>query len=439
MANDLFSDDLRKISNDDLFKAVAEFAIAQPIEGWRHDYTEIWDDSALKCIAGFANTFGGLLIVGVRKQKQDIACELVGVNSKGEYKTRIASAIAANITPTPFYEIFECFKPGSANIRFCIVRVQSRKSLHLITKKEMQPVYVRNEDEARPADAAQLRGLIDREKEAPTYPQKLLARACQLRDTMLVNYEYQNKDSSDWFLSPRRVSASFLKLELIPSERFSFEMDRTHEQWLRTLINKAYPRVSDCVARKVAQRAESRDADYYEYVWYHRNLDYEGRWRITSGGEFAYATQMRYPQVGEKYVWSVVDLAIHSILFISASARWWEAIRFYGDGRLYAQLNVDGVELLQSPDSGAYTHAVNPAYKIDIGQNLLALARDVIVRSVSARSSAAAEVGLNYFSVTAELSAVAGSLLNSLVRSLGHAVVLKRLEEIVQDLAAHLN
>src|SRR5260370_30066814 len=147
MSINLFTDDLSGLQNDELFTAIADFAKAQPIEGWRHDYTEKWEDPALKNIAAFANTFGGLLIIGVRKGKKDVTCELLGVESDSEYKTRIASAIAANISPVPSYSIFECHKPDAPNRRFCVIRVREGKLLHLITKKDFSPVYVRNEDE----------------------------------------------------------------------------------------------------------------------------------------------------------------------------------------------------------------------------------------------------------------------------------------------------
>jgi predicted HTH transcriptional regulator len=156
MPTNLFTDDLNALDNDELYLAIAGFAKTQQSEGWRHDYTVQWSDLALTKVAAFSNTFGGILIVGVKKEKTDIACELVGVESETEYKTRIASAIAANISPVPSYDVFECHKPNFHNLRFCVVRVRERRSLHLITKKGLVPVYVRNEDQDLPADASQL-------------------------------------------------------------------------------------------------------------------------------------------------------------------------------------------------------------------------------------------------------------------------------------------
>src|ERR1700684_1035980 len=123
MSVDFFSDDLEKFSNDEKYVALCEFCETQTSEGWRLDYAEMWDDRALEKVASFANTFGGILIVGVRKSKSDTVPVPVGVKCNVEYKTKIASSIAANVSPVPSYYICEWLKPGDAGLRFCLVQV----------------------------------------------------------------------------------------------------------------------------------------------------------------------------------------------------------------------------------------------------------------------------------------------------------------------------
>jgi len=434
MVIDLFAHDLNKVSNDALFSAVAEFAKGQPNEGWRHDYTEKWDDSAIRKVAAFANTFGGLLIVGVRKQKHDVVCELVGVDSQTEYKTSIASSIAANISPAPSYDIFECYRPEAPNSKLCVVRVRTSRALHLVTKKGLQPVYVRNEDEARPADAAQLRRLIDREREMQSHPQTATEQAYRLRDALVINCNYEDKDSEAWFLSACQHSSTFLKLELTPTETISLDMERSHEDRLCNLIAEIYPRVRDTVGRDTASQAESRGQDFYEYAWYHKGLDYEGRWRITGEGGIAHGTQVKSQHGTDKAFWSVVDLAIHTILFVRLSVRWWETIGYFGEGRLYAQLSVSGLEALRRAD-GTFTCAFDPRYQPTARWAGGTIRADAILVSGQPRSSANAEIKVNYFSANTDLARTTTSLLNLLLRSLGHAVNWKELEDSIQLLA----
>jgi hypothetical protein len=86
------------------------------------------------------------------------AKDIIGEESKGELKTRFAAAIAAAITPTPTFDLAECEMPGSTNRRLCVIRVRPSNRIHYLTTKDAPaPVYVRNEDQAIPARAAELK------------------------------------------------------------------------------------------------------------------------------------------------------------------------------------------------------------------------------------------------------------------------------------------
>src|SRR5438128_7718417 len=115
MSIDLIKDDLGKVSGTDLYFAVESFTGVQAApsdraqEGYQLDFKEQWGDGALQTVAAFANTFGGLLLIGF-SESGGRADKIVGVPVAAgkEIKTAIASAIASNVSPTPAYEIFEC-------------------------------------------------------------------------------------------------------------------------------------------------------------------------------------------------------------------------------------------------------------------------------------------------------------------------------------------
>src|SRR5882757_9070740 len=108
---DLFTVDFNGLDNDQRYSAIVDFARAQPAESNKHDFKLIWNNDALKDIAAFANTFGGLLIIGVEKNQADPEAKVTGVPTNIELTTGIASSIATNIAPTPSYDIMECIKP----------------------------------------------------------------------------------------------------------------------------------------------------------------------------------------------------------------------------------------------------------------------------------------------------------------------------------------
>jgi predicted HTH transcriptional regulator len=174
MTLDLYRDDLNRPSGTELYSAIEAFCRIseiidnRPQEGFLLDFKQEWSEKTLRTVASFANTFGGLLFVGISEENAKPK-EIIGIQSNCEIKTQIASSIASNISPTPPYDIAECSSPGEPAKRLCIVRVRKSAQLHLLTKKNEQPVYVRNADESRPAQAAELRALIEQRSGLATH------------------------------------------------------------------------------------------------------------------------------------------------------------------------------------------------------------------------------------------------------------------------------
>jgi hypothetical protein len=107
---DLFAADLTRVSSKELLEAVKAFIRVdrpleeRPTEGYVLDFKQEWSDRALHTVAAFANTFGGLLVLGV-SEKDTRPKDLVGVAEEGELKTKLASLIASNIAPVPDFDI----------------------------------------------------------------------------------------------------------------------------------------------------------------------------------------------------------------------------------------------------------------------------------------------------------------------------------------------
>lgn len=130
MAPDLYTDDFSRLNDADTLKAIETFTrISEPIEatpreGFALDFKEEWGDRALRTVAAFAHTFGGLLIIGV-SEKDAKPDQLVGVETAGELKTSIASFIATNISPPPPYEIAEGSLPALPTLKLAVIRAEA--------------------------------------------------------------------------------------------------------------------------------------------------------------------------------------------------------------------------------------------------------------------------------------------------------------------------
>jgi hypothetical protein len=92
MSVNLYTADLNSLGGTELCAAIeALLRLSDPpsdrlSEGWTLDYKEQWSDDMLKHTAAFANTFGGLLLVGV-SEKGAKPQHVVGVEFRSELKT----------------------------------------------------------------------------------------------------------------------------------------------------------------------------------------------------------------------------------------------------------------------------------------------------------------------------------------------------------------
>jgi Schlafen, AlbA_2 len=421
---DLFTAPFSSIGNDQLYSAIVEFTRAQPNESNRHDFKSVWTNDAVKDVAAFANTFGGLLIIGVGKGQNDTQANLIGVTSGSELTTGIASAIATNISPTPSYDITECYEPAATNKRFCVVRIRSDSALHLVTKKGIAPVWIRNADQTIPADAAQLRGLIDRESQIVAQVDDVLTQRAQaILEEMIIGHNY-NMDAPDWTGSWQRSYTHF-KLALVPREMRLLRLDVQGENKFTELIHRHYRRVASNLhgANPVARDAANRSGDFYEYRWYHRNIDYEGRWRITNRLDLAHATQVKLHEN-----WSLVDTVMYTVLLLKVGAAWWKALGYFGDGILFAELNVGSLELQR----GA-AHQFMELFGLAGGS--YGMNADVLVVHPLQRGESRAYVAVNSATLLDSIPSIVTSVMNPLLRSLGHGVVWGEFEDNVRIIA----
>ncbi len=457
---DLYRDDLGVISGTDLISAIETFCrIGEPIsdrpqEDYRLDFKQEWNEKALRVVASFANTFGGLLFIGISGESGKPK-EILGVPSQREIKTKIASSIASNISPTPAYDIGECTLPGDSAKRICAVRVRKGVQLHLLkTKGEDNPVYVRNVDESRPARAAELRALIEQRSASSGVASDWPNRLSEWHQLGISQKQATQPDTT------RITSPTYFKVVLLPLAQSPLNLDQTLEAELQRVVSVRYPGVSGFVPISAPiEHDEDRGRDWYELRWLHTNLDYERRWRVNSGGEFGFVTQMRYPVSGYGNFWSLCDIALGLISTLVATKTWREASNYFGETRLIAWLDIRGLRLYKLeeyprgfgplfysrgkwPERGEWPMKPINVPEYPFSERDMTLPSDVLspLQAQNANAgNAVAEVDLNYASLNEELPELVALVLNQLIRQLKHTANLKRLREEVGYLSTKLN
>jgi hypothetical protein len=361
---DFYKDDLTAPQDEDLYAAIETFTrIALPQtermqEGYLLDFKGIWNDKALRAVAAFANTFGGILFIGV-SDKDGRADEIVGVPSqRHELKTRIASMIASNISPTPPYEIRDIAFPDGSARHLCIVRVRKGNSLYLLTKKgESSPVYVRNENESIPTDSARLQALLaTRVASSPSLDLEA-SQSAVFSQFLYVTQETPPSPGQQPAPGspPRRTrSGTFLQLRLTPERPQDVRIDLAVEQELRLIILRSYPELSDNLHDPSphfgASMEDSRFRNWYQINYRETLRNYEMGWGVDTDGCLYFVTQVRCKTKendNDVDVWSLADLITNIDCTIETAHRFWNYLNYPGEARIFAELHVEPLPLLE--------------------------------------------------------------------------------------------
>lgn len=116
------------------------------------DYKKDFPSSGLeKTISAFANSFGGVILIGVEDEDSKPKPPFEGIEYKDRLEERVWNIIVDNIYPPVFPEIRVC--PPCNNKTFVTIRVpQSNETPHAIYNNTQ--VYVRTGNRNKPEDLA---------------------------------------------------------------------------------------------------------------------------------------------------------------------------------------------------------------------------------------------------------------------------------------------
>lgn len=344
---DLHSISFSSIGDQELFSAIADFVGNSLPPGDRQqetyvvDFKQEWGEKALRVVAGFANTFGGVIVVGV-SENAGRADQIIGVQSSKEIMTQIASSIASNITPTPDYEIAECAIPSDSGKRLAVIRVRPRNRIHFLLKGD-RPVYIRNQDQAIPAPVAELRALIDRERfdaelgQLSVDPFSLLPadfKITRARDAGTI--QERMRDRTD--------SQSFMQVIVQPSKVLTISLDYGFEEHFKNLVAANFSRFQEAVFGGVATEDDSRSRSAYLYKNYRSDLDHEAKWAVLSSGVIGFAASIGFSM--SRLSWSLPDVTANIATTISLANAVLTAEGYYGEIEVLVNVEPGGGILL---------------------------------------------------------------------------------------------
>lgn len=421
MPDDLYRVDLRTISGADLYRSIRDFtkidrvADDRPREGYLLDFKEGLNDRFLRTVASFANTFGGLLILGV-SEVDGRPDKLVGLTVPNELKTQVSNFIASNLFPCPPFEIAECSLPEDVGKKLCVVRVRETTEICLLAKKgESHPIYVRIEDASSPPDSSKLRALLDRKRYTASNRLPVEDRLDLFRENLYITVAGPH--------GPRTRSGTYFRLILYPNSCGPIPLDLAVERQFFMIIPYEYPGLQALSDAGRATVEFSRGRDWTAVCFRDLDFDYERLWRIGTNGEIALVTQTRWP-VGGTDLWSINDIARDIATLAKLARSFWQDAGYYGGFRLDAELHVEGLTL--ACDTQGYSALFYS--RLNAG-GAHPLDRRLILFAPGRVTSARAEADLAYDAIEASLPDTIAAVVNELLRGLGHVADLQKLRQ----------
>lgn len=137
--------------NEITFKDITDFCEQQINENLYLDYKEDINSNSLpKTIAAMANTFGGIIIVGIKDKDSKPDLPIMGIDFREGVREQINNLILSNITPPIFPEVQVCKSDDNLKMLVIIRISQSNTTPHAIMKNTR--VYIRTELSNEPTE-----------------------------------------------------------------------------------------------------------------------------------------------------------------------------------------------------------------------------------------------------------------------------------------------
>jgi hypothetical protein len=340
----LFVADLTTCTPKELQQSIVSLALTGIEENFRLDFKEKWNpDKQCPDIAAFANSYGGLLILGVADDRRSFPGISVPQNS--DLKTQLASTIATRISPVPVFEIHTCPTPNDPKCALVLIRVSPQSKIHLYLKGE-RPVYVRNEDQTIPAKASELQALLDRVRAAEPNglnaidPVAEIAREFYVSKATDLSATYAMRQQS----ANRQKSETFWEVAAAPERSLHVGLDSALERQFTALIFRLFPslaqRRSVDLGASIAER-EDRARSWYRYNHLDLDRDHEIVWALNDSGVIqAKGESSGRVGAGPADLWSLVDFFDNVDSTLRLVHGMWTMFGYYGAGRFVVTLSV---------------------------------------------------------------------------------------------------
>lgn len=209
----IYTSPLSQLGTGDLQELLDERAV----ENSRLEFKSLipGKDDTLKKLSSFANTYGGIMVVGAEADSSDGRLkDLPGVDLEAGYKQKVVQWCFDGASPPLVVEVSDPIPAPSANGKFCYVASVAENDVAPHFLNGRKGVWVRTDEfsarfEAHLADENELRHLFDRRRLVRERRERILQRGRDRFD-VLVAKNHATKSGG------RSKSGSLLELTFVP-------------------------------------------------------------------------------------------------------------------------------------------------------------------------------------------------------------------------------
>ncbi len=303
MERDLFQINLDNIQFSDIeqFTGIERPENERPKEGVRLDFKKEISDKIGDTVTAFANTYGGLIILGVKsdKNKQNIPVEISGIQGTKDIKPTIVNKILSTVYPRPSFSVGVAIHDEKPDHVVVVIRVyESRIAPHMYIAGQSNKISVRVEDENRYASLQEIETLFERRKR-------------------LASKDFLTQNLSDLYVSWKQNgqesrSGNHHKISLIPFDNFGIRLDRNSEREFSNFIRTSF-------RKDKSIDTDSHHAEYYQIEARNRERDYHRIWRLYTSGALEFVSQVgngtpRQENLGDMIVDTISIIEVYKTL-----------------------------------------------------------------------------------------------------------------------------
>jgi hypothetical protein len=279
-----------RLEDVDAFLALDGPADSRPREGVRIDFKENIPDWLGEIVAAYANTYGGLVVLGVA-EVQGIPQKRDGLHPKGrgDLKTQIANLICSTVQPRPRFEIGVVPVDASDLTQVAVIRVEDGDyPPYMFTRGGANKIPIRVADKNQLADLRTIEALFGRRD----LTDGLLGRQRPLPGDELYVLDHEGEKT--------HRSSTQLRLWVRPHRPLRLRLDDAFERKVMRLLARATNQPTGTVTR--------RRGDHFQATFVaNPEVNYEHAWRVGSDGSVGFATQILASTGDRIFLQDIVD------------------------------------------------------------------------------------------------------------------------------------